>query len=139
MEFDTIPSQYKKQIIGLYSSLHKRKFVLMEKKLLTLIAKILNEKTSDECDQSDNIVVLILIYSNFNGFFSDWLKHSNKGSERELISLQNNEHHNLLISHCSDPASMDDLLWEISNYLEDPKIGKEEAEHQLACYKDSLL
>lgn len=138
MEIDTISVHYRKQIFQIYECLYSQKFKEMEQLLLTLIENIIHD--AKEGDVSEQIVVVIFIYSNFNTFFSNWLSKKHRSKMKVIGQLNNNEHHNVLIAHCSDAASMDDLLWEVSNYLEKVnESGRREVEYQLDCYKKSLL
>lgn len=130
-------SQRMAKVLNRYFHLfHQRKYSELEKEVLTYIgSSVIKGKTT-----SFKLILLVAIYSEFNSLYMDWAKRNNISEEKEIQTQYSNEHENLFIAHCSDPASMDDLLWEVNNYLEDhTERSKHEVEYQLACYRKSLL
>jgi hypothetical protein len=130
-------SKHTKRVLNeIFLHFHERKYNQIEKELIAEIeATVIKGKTT-----SSKVIEMIAIYSDFNNLYMEWVKEKNINEQKERCAINSGEHHNLLIAHCSDPSSMDDLMWEVINYLENSTpSNKHEVEYQLACYKNSLL
>jgi len=115
---------------------HKRSFKEAEKKLLDFIEKtVLDSKSSFQAN--GNKTICQTIYCSFNEFYLNWLKINKLGIKKELNSLISKKHSNYFISHCSKMEEMDDLLFDLINYL-DSVIQKNEIVYGLNCYKKNF-
>jgi len=73
-----------------------------------------------------------IIYIDFNQLFSLWLR--SKSLPRSFYDRS--IHQNRLLSKCTDPASMDDIMFMIMRYVQDPQEEKKtEILHDIDCYK----
>lgn len=139
MLFTELPYKYKLLVTSLCELLYKKAYHQAERRLLQIIESIFTYSSQVGNHHRDEVATVIMIYTQFNILYNDWLRKKKIASSTELASLDNGEHTNYLLAHCSDPASMDDLLWELSDYLENPTArNKEEVSYQLLCYRKSL-
>jgi hypothetical protein len=86
--------------------------------------------------KEEELLLFESLFFRFNNDYLYWIRQQNKDEEKERLKQESEEHHNYLIAHCFDPASMDDLLWEVHAYIQNPsnKTQKKEIQYQLACY-----
>jgi hypothetical protein len=108
------------------------KFHDAERVVLSMVEDALAKEYNTEDDTAPVLAELKGLYEGFNDRFDDWA--DLHGFVTESSDLRN--HHNLLMAHCSDPASMDDLLYETLGFLTDPEDDQqlEEARYHLSCY-----
>ncbi|MDO8610449.1 MAG: hypothetical protein Q7R95_07920 [bacterium] len=128
---------YSKTLTELCRLIYIRKYKEAEHFLLNFI-----EKTLSESNNSSNIQhkkhIYNTIYFSFNQFYYNWLKKNNIDIEKERVFLQSLEHTNFLISHSTEIAEMDDLLYDLVNYL-NAVVLKKDVLYQLQCYKRHFI
>lgn len=116
--------------------IYKRKFKEAEKKLLDFIEETLHY-SKDSVQITDKKIICQTIYYSFNRFYLNWLKINKIDIEKERKDLISYEHSNYLISHTTKIAEMDDLLFNLIDYL-DSDIQKNEVAYGLNCYRKYL-
>jgi hypothetical protein len=137
---NTVPELYLTQFNDICTSLHERKFKRAEKILLEITEAILNHNPDLYFNASDAVMIINILYLDFNHYYKAWLTEKGVDVRNECNALSSIEHDNLLIAQCKDPAAVDDLLYELNNYLisTGKKYFKQEATYHLDCYKREL-
>jgi len=125
---------YKKEFLNtLCKLMYKRKFKKAEDILLDFIEKTLYfSKNSNQI--IDKKSICLNIYYSFNELYSSYLKANNIKIKQECKKIKSNKHPNYLIANCTKIAEMDDLLFNLINYL-DSTVEKDEVVYELDCYK----
>lgn len=62
-------------------------------------------------DKSSYLLLIDVLYSEFNDYFAIWMKEQQK--DRVLPESSKN----IFIEHCNDSSKMEDMLWEAANML----------------------
>lgn len=113
---------YRDSLKAIYAYVSEKEFLLAEDVLLEKIDQIIS---SGSIQDPDVMQFIHLIYLDFNSFYYEWL--SKSGARRiriRLSDLYTKEHNNYFIGHCSDPAGMDDLLYELLHCKNDGNISE---------------
>lgn len=120
-------------ITSIAAALHNQQFAVAEKTLLNLVEDIIGREynTHEDCVEAQK--VLKTIYYSFNEMFQ-------KMYGNDITALRSDLHENILIAHCSDPESMDDLLYEASDYVAhvENETQHSEATRHLECYRQNF-
>ena len=83
--------------------------------------------------------ILNCVYYTFNRYYYFWSKKHHLNIENERKALNGLEHTNYLISHSSNYAEMDDLLYGMLNIGNNNVNEKNDLEFGLRCYKKYAL
>jgi len=129
-------NNHRQFLITLSQLIHEKKFKEAEKKLLDFIEKTLLY-SNDSIQISDKKAICQTIYCSFNKFYLNWLKRNKTNIKKERNDLSSCKHPNFLVFHCTKMAEMDDLLFNLINYLDSP-TNKNEITYELNCYKKNL-
>lgn len=122
--------------------LHRRKYKEAENLLLDLIEKTLTSNKSSDIEYINNKKeILLTIYRSFNEYYLHWLKKNKINIKKEKQLFKYNYHTNFLIAKSSKAPEMEDLLFELENYLNNlnSKEQKKEVKYHLHCYKNGRL
>lgn len=124
-------------IIKLFTFVENRRFEKAESLLISLVEDIMGKNSPSAEEIQADLALISTIYHDFNHAYMQHIQHVGKDEFAEIDSLMNSEHHNFLFANLTDPASMDDLLYEVKEYLTDlqDESHGEEAQLQLAYYK----
>jgi adenosine deaminase len=113
-------------------SLHNSQFDLAETQLLEYIEDITTREFNTFDEVHPVLKTVNTLYSTFNIFY--------RSQYGDPSDLKKEGHGNILIARCSDPESMDDLLYEVKSYLDnfetDSDFADDEAAYHLECYKN---
>jgi len=105
-----LSAAYQDSLIDIYSLVSAKEFFKAENELLNEVNEIISAKSY----RSPKVIQFIkMIYSDFNALYFKWLSKSGARIEVQLSDLYTKEHNNYFIGNCSDPAAMDDLLYEL--------------------------
>ncbi len=117
-----------------------RQFQEAEQSLVTCINGLVNQGYHSRNQIQRMLTLLEILYTEFNSYYLQWAKKHGKNEISEIEELSNKMHPNFLIANCTDPESMDDLLYEVRNYLMNlsNKEQEKEARHHLTCYQKQL-
>lgn len=120
----------------IFEMLYKREFSTLEFILMSYIEHIFKRSVHSEISEPDMRFVLS-IYRNFNEQYLNWLEKSNYDIEKEIDELTSLDHDNFMIAQCTDSAAIDDLFFELLEYITTNHYDhqKEEVEYHLNCYK----
>ncbi|OGK37165.1 hypothetical protein A3F03_03930 [Candidatus Roizmanbacteria bacterium RIFCSPHIGHO2_12_FULL_41_11] len=134
---DALPKHYILYLDSLCQLVSERKFKEVELEVLSLIEELLSHANKEDDSLMRDIVIAQIIYSDFNDYYLNWTTSRGKNAEKENTHLVSDEHSNYLIAHSTEVADMDDLLYELNNYLTDLSVKKqkEEVKYHLKCYK----
>lgn len=109
--------------------LHHHNFAEAEMKLLGLVEDIATREYNVYEEMQSALTTITILHATFNMFYRQHFS--------DIESIKSPAHRNVLIAHCSDPESMDDLLYEVSAYLKEFETDAQptEALYHLHCYK----
>jgi len=107
---NNLSKAYQDNLITIYTLVAAHEFSKAEKELLKKIYIIISDKTYR---LPEVIQFIKIIYSDFNSLYFKWLSQSGARIRVQLSDLYTKEHDNYFIGNCSDPAAMDDLLYEL--------------------------
>ena len=110
-------------------ALHQRNFEEAESKLLSLAEDITNREYNVYEELQSALTTITILHATLNMFYRQHFS--------DIEDIKSPVHRNVLIAHCSDPESMDDLLYEVSAYLKEFENDGQptEALYHLNCYK----
>lgn len=120
-------------IMDLFTLIQKRQFKKTESILLSMIEDMVTRDYNSDSDRQELVETMKNIYHNFNAMYIEWLSGTQNTSTDEFYNLVSHNHDNILVAHCTDAESMDDLLYETIEFLSDSRNN--EAQYHLACYK----
>ena len=122
-----------------FNAVLKRNFSQAEDILISFVEHIFDQSKHNKIKTQD-IHLIQTLYSNFNHEYLTWVEQQNLDTMKEIDDLMSPEHDNFLIAQCNDPASVDDLMFELVNYVTDKHVEEqeEEVEYHLTCYKRVL-
>lgn len=122
------------QLDTICSLLYSKQYNKAESQLILLIEKVVDLATENCKENAELIDIHNILYSSFNQYFLDWHKRNNVS----IASFAH--HHNYLLTQCSLPAEIDDLLFELGTYLGDNthREQKKEVLYHLECYQNKL-
>ena len=114
---------YQDSLSVIYSLVSANEYIKAETRLLSIIDNIIQTKayTAPEI-----LHFIQSIYTDFNATYYKWLAKSGTRIQVQLADLYTKEHNNYLIGNCTDPAAMDDLLYELiqcSNDAENTEVN----------------
>lgn len=117
--------------------LHQRKYKKTEELLIKFVEKTLT-KSSDSSYLNNLKEIYVMIYRSFNQHYLNWLRSNKIDTKKERQLFRSNNHSNYLIAVSSKSPEMDDLLYELGNYLNNSssKEQREEVLYHLKCYKN---
>ena len=123
----------------IYTALFERKFSEAENILISF-AEYIFEESKKHPIAKDKIELIDSLHSNFNELYLTWVEQKKGDTMKEIDELMSPEHDNFLIAQCADPASVDDLLFELVSYLttRHEEDQKQEVTYHLTCYKKYL-
>lgn len=124
-------------ITDLFELIQQRQFEKVEASLISLVEDVVSKEYDTSADRQAAVDTLQSLYNNFNDMYFQWFSQMNPNIDDEFYSLVSRNHDNILIAHCTDAESMDDLLYETIEFLMDETNN--EAHYHLACYKRMLL
>jgi len=110
---NNLSKAYQDSLKIIYAYISESEFLKAESELLKIIKKIIDTKSYK---LPEVISFVNLIYTDFNSNYFKWLTQSGARIRVQLADLYTKEHNNYLIGNCSDPAAMDDLLYEMLHY-----------------------
>lgn len=125
---NNLSKAYQDSLEVIYTYISESEFLKAERELLNIIKKVIDTKSYRS---SEVIPFINLIYTDFNSNYFKWLTQSGARIRVQLADLYTKEHNNYLIGNCSDPAAMDDLLYEILHY--DVNTSSD-VDHHYTCY-----
>lgn len=127
-------------ITSIFKALYNRDMHSAESQLFSVVESIITQSKKEEFDIVESLNVLMILYSEFNTYYLSWLNTNKYDVVKERMELSSSEHNSYLISHCSDPASMDDLLFEAHTYLTDMQdpYQVQEVQSHLEHYRKML-
>lgn len=117
--------------------LHQRKYKEAEELLIKFIEKTLT-KSSDSSGLNNLKEMYITIYCLFNQHYLNWLRRNKIDIKKERQLFKSNNQSNYLIAVSSKAPEMEDLLYELGNYLNNSssKEQRQEVLYHLKCYKN---
>ncbi len=117
--------------------LHQRKYKEAEELLIKFVEKTLTV-SSDTSYLNDLKEMYITIYCLFNHHYLNWLRRNKIDTKKARHLFKSNNQSNYLIAVSSKAPEMDDLLYELGNYLlnSSSKEQREEVAYHLKCYKN---
>ncbi|MFW5703864.1 MAG: hypothetical protein ACOCXQ_03430 [Patescibacteria group bacterium] len=120
--------------------LAERDFRMAEESVMQLMQKLVTYtyQSSNEIERANTLIETL--YLDFNEYYMQWCKKNGISDVEEIFELYSKEHHNILIAHCSDLESMDDLIYETRKYLSNlrDEDQKREALYHISCYNRQL-
>lgn len=118
-------------------NLHERNFERAEALLLDLIEEMMTREYNTSDDRKDALACAKILYYTFNAYYDSWAQKKGLNIDQEKKALHSPVHDNILFAHCTDPESMDDLMYEVCQYLTEIENDSqmEEAQYHLDCYK----
>lgn len=130
---------HKSTIMSLYRAMFNKNYREAEGYVLGFVERVINRPRNNPDLRLDDMHMLDLLYRYFNEKYIAWVAFHKKDTEKEHTKQHRDGHPNYLLANCFDPSSMDDLLWELANYIENPTDAqKKEIQYQLDCYKNML-
>lgn len=138
--FDNIKKDYKDMLDAICNYLYQGLYGEAETLLLELVKKIYYVYESPQAHTGDEVFVSEVIYVEFNKYYEYWLaQHGHTGSNN-TSSLHTEEHDNVLIDKCTDPGSIDDLMWDLNNLLtaNPDNYVTDDITYHLDCYNRTL-
>jgi hypothetical protein len=120
----------------IYHHLYQRDFKKAEKSILAIIDYFLSLRLVNH-EKKQLLSFVLILYHNFNSNYLQWVKKQKGDIQKEIGQLCSINHDNLLLAQCRDPASLDDLLYELEKYLNDEteKGHKKSVTYYLNCYR----
>jgi hypothetical protein len=117
-----------------------RKFKKAEEQVIELLGQMLEVSYTSPHSISEAIDVLNGLYEEFNSYYLQWSRTQGKDEVTEIEQLCSTAHSNFFIARCTDIECMDDMLYEVRNYLSDLQNAakKEEALYHVSCYRRIL-
>jgi hypothetical protein len=135
---EIIPKTYENNLLDIYKCLYARDFKKAELVLLDTFDKILKISHDGSQTIAEALITTNIICNEFNDFYLAWVKDINGNLEKEMYELSKMQKiDNYLLAHCHDFVSMDNLFYELLNYLINnckPKC-QEEIYQQIYLYK----
>lgn len=118
----------------------ERSFREAEESLVSCIGSLIEQKYHSHNQIRRMLTLLEILYTEFNSYYLQWAKKHGKNEISEIEELSNKMHPNFLLANCVDPESMDDLLYEVRNYLMNLSDDAQykEARYHLECYQKQL-
>lgn len=120
--------------------IYKREFRKAEDIVLEKIEAVAKESEKldvlDRVDHMDDIKLFHTLYSSFNKYYLRYVERKGVDTGDERDDLRMEDHDNYFIAHCSDPADMDDMLYELINHLMD-SVGNthDDISTHINCYR----
>ncbi|MCX7996981.1 MAG: hypothetical protein N2691_04520 [Patescibacteria group bacterium] len=120
--------------------LSQRDYPSAEKKLIEFLESLLEREYNISDDIEAAMADLDIIYTRFDQYYANWGKNHGISPARELEELADSSHENILLAHCSDPESMDDLVYEVRKFLagQNIELSGDEAYIHLEAYKRNM-
>lgn len=133
------PSNPSMVLEKIYNALFERNFSEAEHILISFAEHIFDESKKNVISK-ENIQLIDSLHTNFNELYLTWVEQKEADTMKEIDELMSPEHDNFLIAQCADPASVDDLLFELVSYLTTRRQDdqKDEVTYHLNCYKKYL-
>jgi hypothetical protein len=138
--FSTIQADYKTSLDRICQQLYTRSFYEAENVLLSLVKQVYDVYESPEGHTEQEILVSQVLYVEFNDYFEKWLQEKGKTQSDLVDELSKDEHENILLANCTDPASMDDLMWDLNNVLTSNPHNyvMDDIDYHIVCYKRAM-
>lgn len=109
-----------------------------------IVMDLLNETLIREYNTTDDVEQALsdirTVYLRFNQYYLRWAEEKGLDLTQEKKKLAAAIHQNYLFAHCSDPESMDDLVYAVADSLMniEDETQMDEAVYQLSCYTRSI-
>lgn len=125
---------------GICELIAAREFKKAEEQVLELLVQMLEVSYTTPHSISEAIELITRLYEEFNSYYLQWSRTQGKDEVTEVEKLCSIAHSNFFIARCTDVESMDDMLYEVRNYLSDlqNESKKEEALYHVTCYRRIL-
>jgi hypothetical protein len=123
------PKEYQDNLIAIYTYVSTKEFKKAEIELLKIIEHVI---TNQAYKIPGVLHFISLMYTDFNSYYCKWLTKSGTRIKVQLSDLYTKEHSNYLIGNCTDPAAMDDLLYELIHCSDDE--ANSEVKIHYSCY-----
>ena len=129
----------KNTVDNICNLLYQKKYREAESQLISYIEETLFKKNG-LANSNQNRETYLALYRLFNNYYLNWLKTKKIRYKKGKLLFRSNGHTNLLISKTSQVAEMDDMLFELGNYLDNTRSTsqKNEVLYHLHCYKKGL-
>ncbi len=132
-------------VLRIFGLVKQRDFCQAERVVVELVEGVFAHEFKQK-EIRKNLHMISLLYTDFNDNYLDWVVEQGGSVATEQHDLADEEEHdNYLLAHCKDPASMDDMLFEVEKYLldsMDPDIqyaeNEDEAKYHISCYQRLL-
>ncbi len=110
---------FKDLILKLNQLVFHRKEREVQKEILDLLNSILKTKLNGDLKLYQSYRNLLeQLYFNFNYHYFKWVKENHpENLEREIKRFKNRDHENILISFFKNPGDVDDLFYNLYQYL----------------------
>jgi len=120
--------------------IHQKKIKEAENSLLALIEKIFSDSQNGSKKINDYIKMYKTMHHAFNNYYLNWLKKNSNSFKKEKQEISSSKHDNYLVACASQVAEMEDLLYELGNYLTilHDEDQKKEVAYHLQCYRNNL-
>lgn len=120
----------------LIKHVHRRNFKQAENEMLNLVEAVLeNEKMSKET-KTQMILEVHAVYTQFNDHYTAYIRAIGGDLKKEHNELTSDDHENYFIANSSDVSDMDDLLYELLNYLMDSMdSSQDEVQEHISYYR----
>lgn len=131
------PPVWKSSLDEICSLLYKRNIEHLESRVLDLMEDFMTREYNTLDDSNDALHEIKTLYFSFNEYYEEWLKDQNIDAQKEIKDAMRPFHANILMAHCVDPESMDDLMYEVYEHVNnlDNESQTDEAQYHLDCYK----
>ncbi len=96
----------------IFNYIFEEKYSNAETEVVHICKKII-ESTHTIKDRSSYLLMIDVLYSEFNEYYESWMNEQHKDNNTVIEEAKAN----IFIEHCSDPIKMEDLLWETANVL----------------------
>lgn len=128
---------YKTMLDTICERVYSEAYLEAENMLLSVIKKIYDAYESPAGHTNQDILVSQVIYVEFNDYFEHWMEENGHMGNKDIEAYKSEEHDNVLLANCTDPASMDDLFWDLTNLLtsNNRNYVMDDIDYHIACYR----
>ncbi len=125
---------------GICELIAAREFKKAEEQVIELLVQMLEVSYTSPHSIAEAIELINGLYEEFNSYYMQWSRTQGKDEVDEVEQLCSTAHSNFFIARCTDIECMDDMLYEVRNYLSDlqNETKKEEALYHVTCYRRIL-